>query len=79
MIVVHVDLWPQGSEAHAVRLGTVEIYNDLTGEAGRGNYVVRAWGRKNRPLQRFATVTGFPRRSQSALHLLRRALTALGY
>lgn len=41
MVVVTVELWPFGDETKKRPLGRVEIENDATGDADRGNYVVR--------------------------------------
>jgi hypothetical protein len=80
MIVVNIELWPKGDESRKVSLGRVEMVNDGSGGNGpTGSYDVRAWGRKNRPLRRYARVEEFPRHRLNVHHLLRRALMALGY
>ncbi|HEV8383016.1 MAG TPA: hypothetical protein VGQ29_15620 [Gemmatimonadales bacterium] len=75
MIVVTLDLRSALSSSRSRRLATITIANDGTGEDGRGNYHVMAQRRGGRA--RFAGVRHFPRRSRSALELLRRALNAL--
>lgn len=56
-------------------LAVVNIANKGSGTAARGNYLVAA--RRGGGRTRFAGVEGFPRRSRSALELLRRGLNAL--
>lgn len=75
--MILVDIVLHGAQTGRVRrLGRVKIANDGTGGARRGNYVVVAWnGRSRRP--RGGYVEGFPRRSRSALELVRRALNDL--
>ena len=55
-------------------LGTVNIIN-VGGDAQRGNYTVMARNGSGR--LRYAVVKNFPRKSRTALELLRRALNAL--
>jgi hypothetical protein len=56
-------------------LGSVLIANDGTGDKSRGNYTAAATRDGRRKY--FGVVRGFPRRSRSALELLRRALNAI--
>lgn len=75
MISVRIDLGSAQSAARSRRLATVLIVNDGTGERGAGNYLVSAT-RDGRRIYK-ADVKNFPRRSRSALELLRRALNAI--
>jgi hypothetical protein len=77
MIRVTIEMLPKGDESRKRHLGTVEIANDGTGSALRGNYKVRLskWGR---PATDWMTgaVKDFARRSQGPYDLLLRALIA---
>lgn len=74
MIVVEIVLRSAISRDRDRPLGTVEIGN-VSGTVDAGTYRVRAQRPHGR--ERVATVVGFPRKSKSALELLRRALNAL--
>lgn len=82
MLRVTIELLPHGSEARKSHLGTVLIANDGTasdgsGDAPRGNYVVRL-SRRGQPLRvwRTGVVRDFPRKRLGAYDLLLRALVA---
>lgn len=76
MIVVRIELWPQGQKARARHLGTAQIWNDGTGDRGRGNYHVTLskWG--SRETWRAGLLQGFPRLHLGPWDLLLRALIA---
>jgi hypothetical protein len=44
MLKITVELWPFGSEVHKKTLAVMDIANDGTGTATRGNYKVRRFG-----------------------------------
>lgn len=76
MIRVLLSLQSARGRLHNRVLGIVLIANDGTGTAARGNYdVVARKGLKG--FDRVSAVKDFPRKSQSALELLRRALNRL--
>lgn len=80
MIVITIDMWPHGCPQRAYRLGRIEIANDGTGTQTTGNYAARFTGKKNRSLEgRNCGIVGFPRRSKTVFHLLRRVLERAGY
>lgn len=82
MIVIKILIWPHGDASKERSLGTVAIINDGTGTHHCGNYTVKVWGRGPRPRflkGRKCGIVGFPRRSLTVFHLLRRVLTAAGY
>jgi hypothetical protein len=72
MIKVTIDLIPFGI-GEPETLGTVEIANDATGTATRGNYNVKVKGKDGRVL-RTGRVEGFPRKRLLGADLLYRAL-----
>lgn len=77
MIRVTIQLLPFGSEAKARHLGTIDIANDGTGTAERGNYKVRLAGfRGPHTRWREGAVRDFPRISRGPYDLLLRALAA---
>ncbi len=77
MIRVTIQLLPFGNEANARHLGTIDIANDGTGTAERGNYKVRLAGfRGPHSRWREGAVRDFPRKSRGPYDLLLRALIA---
>lgn len=77
MIRVTIELLPFGSEAGRKHLGTIDIANDGTGTAEKGNYKVRLAGFKGpASTWRSGAVKDFPRRSRGPYDLLLRALAA---
>jgi hypothetical protein len=78
MIRVTVELDKYGLCTDFVKLATVEIANDGTGDADVGNYVVRAFDKHGEPVGHGA-VKGFMRRRRSALYLLGKGLQIMGY
>lgn len=77
MIVVKIELWPYGSEEHAVSLGRSYIWNDGNGSKDRGNYGVSVCKKgsidRTKPL-RTGFVTDYPRLSYNVWRLIIRAL-----
>lgn len=75
MIRVTIELWPGGQEHLKRHLGTIDIANDATGSATRGNYRARL-SRRNNPdgCWKTARVEGFPRKRLGAYDLLFRVL-----
>lgn len=76
MIVVELHLKSAVSTTRDRLLGKVLIANDGTGLKNRGYYEVRAFRPTSLRLHK-GRVENFPRKSRSALELLRRALNAL--
>lgn len=76
MIVVDIRLKSAVARSRDRLLGKVLIANDGTGLKNRGYYEVRAFRPTSLRLHK-GRVENFPRRSRSALELLRRALNAL--
>lgn len=75
MIRVHIEL-DSAITGKTRSLAFIAIRNDVTGTARRGNYTVIARQARGRKTY-FASVKNFPRKSRSALELLRRALNEL--
>jgi hypothetical protein len=82
MVVVKVELWPNGDETKARTIGRIKIANDGTGTLERGNYNVELShsGRySNKPgVWKKGKVVGYRRLAQSPYHLVKMALTAAG-
>lgn len=82
MVVVKIELWPNGDESLAEPLGRVDIVNNNTGSIQEGNYDVRVkhggkyFGKSG--FYRIGKVTSF-RREISPYHLVARALQACGF
>lgn len=77
MIRVTIELLPFGLERGRKHLGTIDIANDGTGTAERGNYKVRLAGfRGPHSKWREGAVRDFPRKSRGPYDLLLRALAA---
>lgn len=66
MIVIRVEMWPGGDRARAYPLGSAHIINDGTGTRTRGNYIVKLFGKQDRPLEPAGAVARFPR---AAMHV----------
>lgn len=71
MIKITVELWPFGSEVNKRTLAVMDIANDGTGTATRGNYKVRrfgqlAWDEK--------VVENYPRKNHNVFKLVYLAL-----
>lgn len=80
MIVVTIEMWPHGEEAHKYPLGQVQIVNTGRGTASHGFYQVDAYGKKGRKLvTRSAEIHNWPRLSRPVFSLLLHALKAMGY
>lgn len=74
MLVIKVELWPQGDSNRAVSQGYATITNDASGTLTVGNYRVAISQRDgNRPWKE-GQVKGFPRKQLGAWDLLYRAL-----
>ena len=78
MVVVKVELWPLGDESRKVQMGRLEIRNDLTGTATRGNYLAIRAGRYTAKV-RETRVTGYRRKSSPVWRLITMALVNMGY
>jgi hypothetical protein len=79
MIVVPMELKSAISASRSRSLGRLEIGNDGTGTATRGNYEVRLYSSGDRPrLIRTARVENFPRQAVPAWRLIQKAMEALG-
>lgn len=76
MIVVTIELRSAVSRDRDKVLGVVGIANDGTGDADRASYDAVA-SRGPRGKSYVGRVEGFPKKSRSALELLRRALNAM--
>ena len=76
MIVVKVELWPQGREEDARPLGFAEIANDgqlsMTSEGREGTYAIRIFAKTPgvRRLWRTGGITGFDRKQFGVWDLL---------
>lgn len=77
MIVVEANLLSAISSSRDANLCRVEIANDGTGSASRGNYVVRLYARNDGRLIRTARVDNWPRNAKPAWRLIQAALAAL--
>lgn len=78
MIVVHAQLLSAISASRDDTLCRVEIANDGTGTASRGNYEVRLFSRGEcGRLVRTARVENYPRNAKPAWRLLAAAMAAL--
>lgn len=75
MITVTVALHSAVHPRRSRELASIVIVNDGTGNSRQGNYQVAATRHRRRVYR--ASVQDFPRRSRSALELLRRGLNAL--
>lgn len=75
MIRVTIEMLPRGDETKKYHMGTIDIANDGTGTAERGNYKVKLAGFKS-PHSRWreGAVRDFPRKSRGPYDLLLRAL-----
>lgn len=83
MVVVKLELWPQGDASKAQPIGEVRITNDGSGSAARGNYAVdlahsgRYFGKPG--VWRKGRVEGYDRVGLSPYHLVLAAIeSALG-
>lgn len=76
MVVVTIELWPGGFRDGARLLGRMEIVNDCTGTATRGNYTVRLYRFDGKTVWRTARVEGFARVARGGYDLLQLALAA---
>ena len=81
MVVVKIELWPNGDKEKARTLGAMTISNDGTGDASSGNYdvgVCHGGSYFGKPgLWKRGRVRSF-RRSMSPYHLVARALSSCG-
>ncbi len=80
MIVLRVEVWPDGDQKRAREIGVVEIANDETGTADRGNYSVRrkrGHAPDTLPGAAGCYVTGFDRTRRTAWDLAFVALRGL--
>lgn len=78
MIVVHAHLFSAVSASRDDTLCRVEIANDGTGTAARGNYDVRLYSRGERGrLIRTARITNYPRNAVPAWRLIAAAMAAI--
>lgn len=87
MIVVRVEMWPQGDKTRAYPLALMTMTNDGTGSKTEGNYDVALshagihYPPKDAPpdkvVWKIGRVEGFPRK-HSPYHLILRALQACG-
>lgn len=77
MLVIKLELWPQGDQAKARPMGEIRIANDGSGTPEKGNYRVELSHSGmyvgKRGVYRRGRVEGFPRRA-SVYEILRRAL-----
>lgn len=78
MIVVDTHLHSAISPTRDANLCRVEIVNDGSGTASRGNYNVLLYARNNGRLIRTARVENWPRNARPAWRLLQAAMEALG-
>jgi hypothetical protein len=77
MIVVKIEMWPQGDSSKAREIGFMRIANegDHPDHPKRGNYKARIMRRGSRSaVQRESDVENYPRLSYSVWELVRRAL-----
>lgn len=78
MLVITIELWPQGDASRKEVLGVAEIANDGRGSAGLGSYNVTLykWGKEKR-FWKTGRVLDFPRLKLGPWDLLYRALSAV--
>lgn len=73
MIRITIEILPFGFEDNKRTVGSMEIYNDATGTATRGNYVFKFFDKLGR--KRFnGEIKDFPRKQLTAWDLLFRIL-----
>lgn len=77
MIVVDMALRSAIAASRDANLCRLEIVNDGTGTASRGNYDVRLYARNDGRLIRSARVERWPRNARPAWRLLAAAMVAL--
>lgn len=77
MLVVTIDLLPQGDESKKETIGKMFIINDGTGDVATGNYQVSLMRRGENKIWKQGNVRGFPRITLGAYDLLYRALRVL--
>lgn len=77
MVVISIELWPQGDPTHRRSLGLAHIENDGSGDASTGNYKVTLFGFGERAqVWKVGRVEGFKRLKLGGWDLLYRALKA---
>ena len=72
MIVIKIDMWPQGDKSRAYRLGRATISN-IGGDESTGEYEAVIAGKLDGPTK-ITHVRDFPRLRLDVWHLLRRVL-----
>lgn len=79
MIRITIEILPFGFEDNKRTVGSMEIYNDATGTATRGNYVFKLFDKLGR--KRFTgEIKDFPRKQLTTWDLLFRILKMIvGY
>lgn len=78
MISIDISLWPHGFANKAENLGRIEIINDSSGTATRGNYKVILYKKNSTQIWKQGEVKNFPRKRLGSYDLLLRGLKAVG-
>jgi len=76
MLVIRIELWPNGLEKMKASLGTGMITNDGSGSTARGNYYCQFWRRTASSIKR-TKVISFRRMVDGPWDLLHQALHQL--
>ena len=78
VIVIKIELWPNGKESDAKEIGRMHIINDGTSKDSKnGNYKVRVMRRGTRiTAQREAEVKNYPRNAYTVWKLVKKAIQA---
>jgi len=76
MLVVRIELWPNGWEEQKKVLGEARIVNDMTGSVQTGNYKAVIRGKRGTSIA-FGSVCGFKRKRFGAWYLLAGVLERL--
>lgn len=78
MIAIDISLWPHGFSDLSENLGRIEIINDGSGTATRGNYDIILYQKNSNKVWKKGKVTNFPRKRLGSYDLLLRGLKACG-
>ena len=74
MLVIRIELWPQGDENRKEIIGTTVIKNNGTGDRNHGSYDYVIRGKKRILKSGCGSIDNFPRQRRSSWHLLYKIL-----
>jgi hypothetical protein len=78
MLVLRLELWPHGDPTKAQTLGILHVINDGTGDVKKGNYNIRAWGKRlNGKPWKTGHINNWPRLRYHGWHLIKECLNSI--